>query len=73
MWLDFLFHLPLAYGQVERRIADAVPSFYKLWAGGEREVEKRGTKVPQEFKRISAKMNGSLGYDNAQSNWIIKR
>ena len=51
---DFLFQLPLASGQVQRRIADVktislgVPSYYKPGAGGKRGVEIRDTEVPQE-------------------------
>ena len=69
---DFLFQLPLASGQVERRIADVktislgVPSYYKPGAGGKRGVEIRDTEVPGEYKRTAAKMDRSLGHDDGQ-------
>ena len=69
---DFLFQLPLASGQVERRIADVktislgVPSYYKPGAGGKRGVEIRDKEVPGEYKRTAAKMDRSLGHDNGQ-------
>jgi hypothetical protein len=67
-----LFQLPLASGQVERRIADVktislgVPSYYKPGAGGKRGVEIRETEVPGEYRRTAAKMDRSLGHENGQ-------
>jgi hypothetical protein len=69
---DFLFQLPLASGQVERRIADVktislgVPSYYKPGAGGKRGVEIRDKEVPGEYRRTAAKMDRSLGHENGQ-------
>ena len=51
-----MLQLPLATGQVERRIADVkpillgVPSYYKPGAGGKRGVEIRDSEVPGEYR-----------------------
>ena len=74
---DFLFQLPLATGQVERRIADVktvslgAPSYYKPGATGRRAVEHREAEVPGEYRRTAGKMDISLGH--AEGNGPVTR
>ena len=74
---DFLFHLPLASGQVERRIAYVktvslgAPSYYKPGAGGRRAVDIRDSEVPGHYRRTAVKMDQSLG--NINGNGPVSR
>ena len=65
---DFLLHLPLPTGQVDRKIADVktvslgVKTYYKPGAGGRRAVDIRDAEISGEYRRTAAKMDVALGH-----------
>ena len=71
----FLFQLPLATGQVERRIADVktvslgAPSYYKPGAGGRRAVEYRDAEVPLDCRRTTAPWAMQMVVDLSPEGW----